>query len=156
MLSPDTSLMSIIIVNVWKTLGYNVLIVVSALQGIPVEIYEAARMDRSGRVKTFFYITLPMISPTFVFLVTTSIIQTFSAFDLVKLMTGGGPKNSSNLMVYWIYKTGFLNFQIGRAMAGAVVLLVFVGTISVLNFTLLSSLMITAARRKLSRSSKIW
>jgi sn-glycerol 3-phosphate transport system permease protein len=138
MLSPDTSLMSIIIVNVWKTLGYNVLIVISALQGIPAEVYEAARMDRSGRVKTFFHITLPMISPTFVFLVTTSIIQTFSTFDLVKLMTGGGPKNSSNLMVYWIYKTGFLNFQIGRAMAGAVVLLVFVGTISVLNFTFMN------------------
>jgi sn-glycerol 3-phosphate transport system permease protein len=138
MLSPDTSLVSIIIVNVWKTLGYNVLIVVSALQGIPAEVYEAARMDRSGRVKTFFHITLPMISPAFIFLVTTSIIQTFSAFDLVKLMTRGGPKNSSNLMVYWIYNTGFLNFQIGRAMAGAVVLLVFVGTISVLNFALMN------------------
>jgi sn-glycerol 3-phosphate transport system permease protein len=138
MLSPDTSLLSIIIVNVWKTLGYNVLIVISALQGIPAEVYEAARMDRSGRVKTFFHITLPMISPAFVFLVTTSIIQASSAFDLVKLTTGGGPKNSSNLMVYWIYKTGFLNFQTGRAMAGAVVLLVFTGTISALNFAVMN------------------
>jgi sn-glycerol 3-phosphate transport system permease protein len=138
LLSEKTSLLSIIIVSVWKTLGYNVLIVVSALQTIPRDVYESALLDRSGPVKTFFHITLPMISSIFVFLITTCVAQTFNTFDLVRLMTGGGPKNSSNLMVYWIYETGYLHFRIGKAMAGAVVFLMFVGTLSLLNFTLAS------------------
>jgi sn-glycerol 3-phosphate transport system permease protein len=138
LLSEKTSLLSITIVSVWKTLGYNVLIVISALQTIPQDVYEAARLDRSGPVRTFFHITLPMISSIFVFLITTCLAQTFSTFDLVRLMTQGGPKNSSNLMVYWIYETGYLNFQVGKAMAGAVVFLLFVGSLSLLNFAILS------------------
>jgi sn-glycerol 3-phosphate transport system permease protein len=138
LLSEKTSLLSIIIVSVWKTLGYNVLIVVSALQTIPQDVYESAMLDRSGPVKTFFHITLPMISPFFVFLITTCVAQTLNTFDLVRLMTGGGPKNSSNLMVYWIYETGFLHFQVGKAMAGAVIFMLFVGSLSILNFTLVN------------------
>lgn len=90
MLSQDTSLLSIIIVAIWKTMGYNVMIVLAGLQGVPRDVYEAAKLDRSGRVKTFFHITLPMISPTFVFMVTTGVIISFSAFDIVRLMTRGG------------------------------------------------------------------
>jgi sn-glycerol 3-phosphate transport system permease protein len=138
LLGENTSLPSIIIVSVWKTLGYNVLIVVSALQTIPREVYESAMLDRSGPVRTFFHITLPMISPFFVFLITTCVAQTLNTFDLVRLMTGGGPKNSSNLMVYWIYETGYLHFQVGKAMAGAVIFLFFVGAVSLLNFALTS------------------
>lgn len=138
MLSEDTSLMSIIIVSVWKSLGYNVLIVMSGLQGIPENIYEAAKLDKSGRLNTFFKVTVPMLSPTFVFLVTTTIISTFSTYDLIKLMTQGGPRNSSNLMVYWIYETGFLHFNVGKAMAGGVVLLLFIGVISIANFSVMN------------------
>ena len=127
LLSEDTSLMSIIIVSIWKSLGYNVLIVMSGLQGIPENLYEAARLDRSGKVNSFFRITLPMLSPTFVFLITTTIISTFSTYDLIKLMTQGGPRNSSNLLVYWIYETGYLHFNVGKAMAGGVMLLLFIG-----------------------------
>jgi sn-glycerol 3-phosphate transport system permease protein len=138
LLGENTSLLSIVIVSVWKTVGYNVLIVVAALQGIPREVYESARLDRSGPVKTFFFVTLPMISSSLVFLVTTSIIQTFNTFDLVKIMTRGGPKNSSSLLVYWIYETGYLHFQVGKAMAGAVVLLFFVALLSFSNFFLMN------------------
>jgi sn-glycerol 3-phosphate transport system permease protein len=138
LLDARTSLMSIIIVSVWKTLGCNVLIVIAALQNIPRDIYESALLDRSSPARTFLRITLPMISPTFAFLVTTSVISSFSTFDLVKLMTSGGPKNSSSLMVYWIYKTGFLSHQIGRAMAGAAVLIVSLGVISAVNFALMN------------------
>jgi sn-glycerol 3-phosphate transport system permease protein len=66
------------------------------------------------------------------------VAQTFNTFDLVKLMTRGGPKNSSNLMVYWIYETGYLHFQVGRAMAGAVVFLAFTGVLSAANFALMN------------------
>lgn len=138
LLSEETSLASIIIVSIWKSLGYNVLIVMSGLQGIPENLYEAARLDRSGKVNSFFKITLPMLSPTFVFLVTTTIISTFSTYDLIKLMTQGGPRNSSNLLVYWIYETGYLHFNVGKAMAGGVVLLLFVGVMTVANFSVMN------------------
>lgn len=138
LLSEDTSLMSIIIVSIWKSLGYNVLIVMSGLQGIPENLYEAARLDRSGKVTSFFKITLPMLSPTFVFLITTTIISTFSTYDLIKLMTQGGPRNSSNLLVYWIYETGYLHFNVGKAMAGGVILLLFIGVISIANFSVMN------------------
>jgi sn-glycerol 3-phosphate transport system permease protein len=137
-MDPGTSLLSLIIVAIWKTIGFNSLIVIAALQKIPAELYESARLDRSSPLGTFFYITLPMISPVFVFLVTTSVISAFSTFDLVKFMTKGGPGNSSNLMVYWIYETGFLHFQVGRAMAGAVVLLVSLGAVSASSFMLMN------------------
>jgi sn-glycerol 3-phosphate transport system permease protein len=133
-----TSLPSLIIVAIWKAVGFNSLIVIAALQKIPAELYESARLDRSSSLGIFFHITLPMISPVFVFLVTTSVISAFSTFDLVKFMTEGGPRNSSNLMVYWIYRTGFLHFQVGRAMAGAVVLLAFLAVVSASNFMLMN------------------
>jgi len=138
MLSEKTSLMSITIVSIWKSLGYNVLIVTSGLQNIPRDIYESAKLDRSGWFRTFFKITVPMLSPTFVFLVTTTIISTFSTYDLIRLMTQGGPRNSSNLLVYWIYETGYLQFNVGKAMAGGVILLLFIGTVSLANFTLMN------------------
>jgi sn-glycerol 3-phosphate transport system permease protein len=133
-----TSLLSLIIVAVWKTIGFNALIIIAALQKIPAELYESARLDRASPLRVFFHITLPMISPAFVFLVTTSVISSFSTFDLVKFMTDGGPRNSSNLMVYWIYRTGFLHFQVGRAMAGAVVLLAFLTVVSASGFMLMN------------------
>lgn len=138
MLVSETSLLSIIIVAVWKDLGYNVLILIAGMQNVPQEVYEAARLDKSSPVKMFFHITLPMISPTLAFLVTTSLISSFSAFDIVNLMTKGGPKNSSNLLVHWIYQTGFQHYQVGSAMAGGIILLVLVGVVSVLSFSLMN------------------
>jgi sn-glycerol 3-phosphate transport system permease protein len=138
LLDPDTSLMSLVVVAVWKTTGFNALIVIASLQNIPAELYESARLDRATPAGIFFHITLPMISPVLVFLVTASAISAFGTFDIVKFMTEGGPGNSSNLMVYWIYRTGFLHFQIGRAMAGAVVLILFLSVVSTVNFALMN------------------
>ena len=136
MLSEETSLLSIIIVFVWKMLGYNIMIILAALQSVPREVYEAAKMDRAGQVKTFFHVTIPMISPTLVFLITNNVTSSFCSFDIIDLMTKGGPKNSSNTMVSWIYPTAFSFYRVGPAMAGAVVLLMLVGSISVLVFTI--------------------
>lgn len=136
MLSEKTSLLSIIIVFVWKMLGYNIMIILAALQSVPREVYEAAKMDRAGQVKTFFHVTIPMISPTLVFLITNNVTSSFCSFDIIDLMTKGGPKNSSNMMVYWIYENAFSYYRVGPAMAGAVVLLMLVGSISVLVFTI--------------------
>ncbi|AZN40567.1 sugar ABC transporter permease [Paenibacillus albus] len=134
MMSPDTSLMSIIIVSIWKGLGYNVMIVIAGLQSIPRYIYEAAKLDRAGRWTTLFRITLPLLSPTLFFLLITSIISSFSAFDVVSLMTNGGPENSSNLIVYWIYQIGFLQFNIGKASAGSILFMIMVSIIAVINY----------------------
>ena len=71
-------------------------------------------------------------------LITTTIISTFSTYDLIKLMTQGGPRNSSNLLVYWIYETGYLHFNVGKAMAGGVMLLLFIGVISIANFSVMN------------------
>ncbi|MDR2779670.1 MAG: sugar ABC transporter permease [Synergistaceae bacterium] len=136
LMDSSTSLLSLAIVAVWKTTGFNALIVIAALQKIPAELYESARLDRSTPARTFFHITLPTLSPILVFLVTASMISAFGTFDIVKFMTEGGPRNSSNLMVYWIYRTGFLHFQIGRAMAGAVILILFLAVVSAVNLAL--------------------
>ena len=77
-----------------------------------------------------------MISPTLVFLITNNVTSSFCSFDIIDLMTKGGPKNSSNMMVYWIYENAFSYYRVGPAMAGAVVLLMLVGSISVLVFTI--------------------
>lgn len=136
MLSANTSLLSIIIVYIWKGLGFNVMIFLAGLQNVPREVYEAAKLDKSNSIKTLFSITVPLISPTIVFLTTYSLIGSFSAFDVVNLMTKGGPRNSSNLLVHWIYENGFLYYKLGHALAGSVVLLIVIGVLSILNYTI--------------------
>lgn len=136
MMSADTSLLSIIIVSVWKGLGFNTMIVIAGLQSIPPSIYEAARLDKSKRLNTLIHITIPMLSPTLFFLFITTMISSFSSFDIVNLMTKGGPQDSSNLLVHWIYQTGFLNFHLGKAMAASVMFLLMIGAVSILNFKL--------------------
>ena len=138
MISEDTSLLSIIIVAIWKQLGYSATIAIAGLKGIPAYIYEAVRLDKSTPVRTFFRITLPLLSPTLLFLLVTSIINSFCAFDIVYLMTQGGPRNSSNLLVHWVYQMGFQYFRTGESMAAGVVLLLIVIVISVLNYTVLN------------------
>lgn len=136
--SSKTSMMSIIIVSVWKSVGYYTLIILAALQGIPKEIYEAAELDNSPKIKTFFKITLPMISPQLFFLLIVMTIGSFKVFETVRVMTDGGPNYSTNVMVYYIYDNAFMNMKIGFASAAGVVLLVIVGLITILYFKMLS------------------
>lgn len=138
MMSPDTSLISIILVSIWKGLGFNAMIIIAGLQGIPQYIYEAAKLDNASKWTTMFRVTLPLLSPTLLFLFITSIIGSFSSFDIVNLMTKGGPQNSSNLFVHWIYQTGFLKFQMGKAMAGSILFLIIIGIISLANYLFFS------------------
>ncbi len=115
---------ALIIVSIWKGLGYDMVIFLAGLQGVPVELYEAARVDGAGRWALFRYITLPMISPITFFLVITSIISALQVFDLVAVMTGGGPLNSSAVYVYYIYQNAFKFYKIGYAAALSMVLFV--------------------------------
>ena len=138
MVDEKTSLASVILVAVWKQMGYSVTIAIAGLKGIPPYIYEAVRLDKSNSLRTFFKITIPMLSPTLLFLLVTSFIDSFCAFDTVYLMTKGGPRGSSNILVHWIYQMGFEYFRTGESMAASVVLLFIIGFVSVLNFTVLN------------------
>ena len=134
---PNVAMLSLVIVNVWKSLGYYVLIFVAALQGIPEYLYEAAAMDRAKPVSTFFRITLPMLSPTLFFLILTGIIGSFKTFECVSLMTAGGPADATNTMVYELYQQGFVFYHTGYASAMGVVLMLIVGLMTLIYFSLL-------------------
>ena len=124
----DTSLLSIIIVGIWQTIGYNIIIVLAGLQGISRSLYESAEIDGANVVQKFFYITIPGLSSTMFFLTMISFIRSFQVFTPVQVMTSGGPGNSSSVLVYYIYTTAFKHSDIGyaSAMSWMLFLLVFV------------------------------
>lgn len=136
--NPKVALISLVIISVWKTLGYNTLIILSALQSIPKHLYEAASLDKATKRQTFFKITLPMISPTLFFLTIVSIIASFKVFETIQIITNGGPQNSTNTLVYSIYEYGFQFYKIGYASTIGVVLLVIISIFTIIYFKLLS------------------
>lgn len=132
--SPDTALFSLSLVMVWKGLGYYVLLIMAALQNIPASVYEAAEMDDTPAWRTFFKITLPMISPTILFTTVVATIASFKVFDSISVMTGGGPLNATNTLVYYIYDYAYSYGKPGQACAAGVVLLFFVCVVTWLQF----------------------
>ena len=135
--SSKTALASLVGMMVWKSLGYYSLLILAALQGVPKDIYEAAEIDDTPKVRTFFRITLPMISPTLFFTTIVATISSFQVFDTVNLMTQGGPVSSTNTLVYQIYSDAFKYLKLGPATAEAVVLLGLVGILTILYFVFL-------------------
>lgn len=136
--SEKSALFSLVFIGVWKSLGYNALILIAGLQSLPKEIYESARLDRAGRLRTLFRITIPLLSPSLFFLLIVNVTASFQVFDSVHVLTRGGPLNSSNMLVHWIYQTGFEFYRIGEASVGAVVLMLIAGGVTYANFKLLS------------------
>lgn len=136
--SSDTALMSVLLVSIWKSVGYYTLIFIAALQSIPKDIYEAAELDNAGKFKTFYRITLPMISPQIFFVVIVLTIGSFKVIETIRLMTNGGPNNSTTSLVFYIYREVFNNTDIGKGAAAGVVLMVIVGLMTVLYFSSLS------------------
>ena len=136
--SSDSALGSVIFVAAWKSIGYYTLIFIAALQGIPREIYEAADLDKSGKIRTFFKITLPIISPQIFFVLIIMTIGCFKVFETIRVMTKGGPNNATMSIVYLIYDEVFSFSRIGYGAAAGVVLLVIVGLLVALYFVNLS------------------
>jgi len=114
---PDRALYAVAIVSVWKITGYAMVIFLAGLQDIPPALLEAAALDGAGPLRRFVHITWPLLRPTVAFVATTSLILSFQAFDVVRVMTQGGPVKSTTLFVYAIYEQVFLNLRIGRASA---------------------------------------
>lgn len=131
MRSAAWALPGIIILNVWRTIGYNMVIYLAGLQGIPQEIVEAATIDGATPGQLFRRITLPLLSPTTFFLVVTEIIASFKIFTAVAVMTQGGPLDSTQVFTYYIYQQGFVYFQGGYA---AAISTVFLALLLVLTF----------------------
>ena len=127
----NLAMWALIIVSVWKLVGYNIIIFLSGFSSINQQVYEAADIDGASKIRVFFSITLPLLSPTIFFVLLITTISSFQVFDLIYLMTQGGPENSTNVLVYWLYKNAFEFFEIGKASAVAYILfsLIFVLTI---------------------------
>jgi len=124
------SLTAVILMTVWRQLGYYVIVYLAALKGVPSELYEAASLDGAGTIKKVRYITVPSIRPTLFYLMVTGVIGSFKAFDQIAITTQGGPGNSSSVLVYYIYNSAFHYYKMGYASAMAWVLfaLIFVVT----------------------------
>lgn len=137
--SPDSALYSLVLVSVWKMVGYNTLIIIAGLQSIPKNMYEAAELDQASKWTTLFKITIPMLSPTLFFLLVINTTASFQVFDTVQIMTQGGPVNSTNMLVFYIYEYAFDFFKIGYASAAGVVLLVIVAILTFIHFKLVAS-----------------
>lgn len=134
---PAWAMPAIIIVYVWKNLGFTTVIFLAGLQAIPKDLYEAATIDGAGAWWRFRSVTLPMLSPITFFLVVTSVLNTFQAFDLIQVMTRGGPVDATNTLIYYVYEQGFVAFNAGRSAAAAIVLfaLMFAVTLVQLKYT---------------------
>ena len=128
---PSTALISIIIIQLWSSIGGNMVVFLAGLQGIPSELYEAAQIDGAKGWQSFLYITVPMLSPVTLFVVVTYTIAVFRSFGLTFLLTQGGPSYSTTTLVWEIYETAFGYLRFGLGAAISVVLLLTILLISV-------------------------
>lgn len=127
---------ALIIVSVWKLVGYNMIIFLSSLSSISQSMFEAAKIDGANSFQVFKNVTIPLLSPTIFFVVIITAISSFQVFDLIYLMTQGGPFDSTNVLVYAIYKNAFEYFNVGKASAIAYVLFVIILVLTLIQWGL--------------------
>jgi multiple sugar transport system permease protein len=133
---PNTALPSLATMAIWGSLGYNVLILLSAMKNIDESLYEAATLDGAGAFQRFRSVTLPAIQPVVFFLLITGIIGGFQAFDQMYLMTGGGPDGTTQTYLLSLYNHAFRYFEMGTASAMSYILLVIILIVTWLGFKL--------------------
>ena len=121
---PRWAMPAVIIVSIWKDLGFTAVIYLAGLRTIPRDLYEAAKVDGAGPWWRFRSVTLPMLSPIVFFLGVTSLLNTIQSFDIIQVMTRGGPVDSTTTLIYYVYQQGFVAFNAGRASAAAIILFV--------------------------------
>lgn len=114
---PTAAMFALVVMGVWKTFGVNMVLFSAGLQGIPEHYYEAAELDGAGKWSRFWHITIPLLSPTTFFILVMSVIGSFQVFDLVYVLTSGGPLNSTKVLVFYLYENAFKFFEIGYASA---------------------------------------
>ena len=122
----------LIFISVWKLIGYNVVLFLTGFASIDKSLYEAAKIDGAGANETFFNITLPLLKPTTYFVLLVTAISSFQVFDLIYVMTSGGPQDSTNVIVYSIYKYAFEYFDVGKSCALAYILFAIIFVLALL------------------------
>jgi len=121
--SYDYALLALIVVSVWKSLGFSFLLILAGMQNISQDYYEAAALETNSHIKRYFQITLPMLMPTLFVVCLLSVTSSFQSMDLVAIMTQGGPGHSSNVLMYYIYQEGIINRRIGYGSAMSTIFL---------------------------------
>jgi ABC-type sugar transport system permease subunit len=127
--SPDTAMLGVVVANVWRTFPYAMILTLAALQTIPAELYEAAKIDGAGRWNLFRFVTFPMIQNTFLIATIILSIHYFNMIELPLVLTGGGPVNRTELLGLRVYREAFVLFKYG--FGSAVAMLMFVVNIVV-------------------------
>lgn len=133
-----TSMLSIAILSIWQGVGFQMVIFMAGLQYIPKELYEAADIDGANKTKQFFYVTIPNLKNTLIFVIITTTIFAFKLFTQVMVLTEGGPQGSTETLVFLLYKEGFTKMKVGYASAIAVVFFVIVLGISIIQRKIIS------------------
>ena len=137
LITPQTALYAVVIVSIWQSLGYDVVLFIAGLQAIPKEYVEAAQIDGARPWGVFRFITWPLLMPTTFFILVVSVIGSFQVFSLVNVMTGGGPALGTDVLVNLLYRRAFVYFDIGRASALAILLLVILLALTFIQFRVL-------------------
>lgn len=127
---------ALIIVSVWKLIGYNMVIFLAGFSALNQSLFDAAKIDGANFFDTFRYVTVPLLSPTIFFVVVITCISSFQVFDLIYMMTQGGPMDSTNVLVYAVYKNAFEYFKIGQASAIAYVLFTIIFVLTLIQWKL--------------------
>ncbi|WP_219833918.1 carbohydrate ABC transporter permease [Paenibacillus sp. R14(2021)] len=131
---PSWALVSVSIMTVWMNSGFTYIVLLSGLQSIGDDIFDSARMDGSGPIRTFIQIIIPLLSPTLFFLSVVSIMNAFQSFGQIHILTKGGPAGSTDVFVYSIYQEAFVNYQFGTGSALSLVLFAFIMLLTFLQF----------------------
>jgi sn-glycerol 3-phosphate transport system permease protein len=132
--NPKTALWAVIVMLIWKQAGYLMIFYISGLQGISRELYEAARIDGAGTIRSFIHITWPLLEPVTVYVSILSLTNAYKAVDHLYIMTKGGPNNATNMLLYYTYQNGFDFWDIGYASAITVVLVVMLLSLTCAHF----------------------
>jgi ABC-type sugar transport system permease subunit len=127
-------MISIIGVSIWAQAGYYMVILIAGLQAIPIELYEAATIDGASKTKTFTAITLPLLRSTLLVVMVLSTIASFKAYELISVMTKGGPGYATKLIVQQVYQVAFLEDRMGYASAMSIVLMLIISIFTLVQF----------------------
>ncbi|WP_291255487.1 carbohydrate ABC transporter permease [Fusobacterium sp.] len=128
------ALITVAISTIWMNIGFGFLVLTAGLQNIGTDIDESCEIDGAGYFSKLFKITLPLLSPSIFYLIITTTLKAFQSFGQVDILTGGGPNNSTNFLVYSIYKTAYSNYRFDYASAQGVILLLIITTVMLIKF----------------------
>ncbi|MBV9119993.1 MAG: sugar ABC transporter permease [Chloroflexi bacterium] len=131
---PGLVLPALVVLTIWKQSGFFMIFYLAALQALPAEIFDAARLEGARGLRLIRTMIVPLVSGTTVFVVTVALIDAVQSVDQLFVLTQGGPNNASNLLLFFLYQEGFRNFNIGHANAVTVIMMVLLLAISILNY----------------------